>query len=143
MPAVGRYPRLFSALNGDVLLYAAAGERLAAWYGVGSITSLGFAPDGRALAVGSNTGVRLLRVAEPGAAPLVLGGGTGANVAWSPDGRLGAAELAGPIHLWRADGTALATLDGCRGAIAAIAWSPDGRALVAGSRDGAVCLWQP
>jgi hypothetical protein len=128
--------------DGDVLLYAPAGERLAAWYGVGSITSLGFAPDGRTLAVGSNTGVRLLRVAEPDTPPFVLGG-TGANVAWSPDGRLGAAGLVGPLRVWRADGTALATLDGCRGAIAAIAWSPDGRALVAGSQDGAVCLWQP
>ncbi len=129
--------------NGDLLLYAAAGERLAAWYGVGSTTSLGFSPDGRTLAVGSNTSVRLLRVAESSAPPLVLGGGTGANVAWSPDGRLSAADSAGPIHLWRADGTALATLDGCRGAIAVIAWSPDGRALVAGSQEGAVCLWQP
>lgn len=132
--------------NGTVALYSATGEASAVWHDngpVGSLGSLAFASDGRTLAVGSRDSVRLLRVADPQADPLVLQTGTDADVAWSPDGGvLAAGDRGDVVRLWRTDGTQQAVLDGCGSPLLDLAWSPDGKTLTAGTAGNSVCVWQ-
>ena len=132
--------------NGAVVLYDPAGKAVAAWHNNGPVARLGslaFSPDSRTLAVGSRDSVRLLRVADPRADPLVLHTGTDASVAWSPDGRrLAAGDRADVVRLWRIDGTQEAALGGCGSPLLALAWSPDGKTLIAGTAGNSVCLWQ-
>jgi len=137
--------------NGRVALYDPAGQTAAAWQDNGPVARLGslaFSPDGLTLAVGARTSVRLLHVADPRAAPLVLHAGTEANVIWSPDGRtLASADTStgatgAPVRLWRTDGTVDAIFGGCAGTLEILAWSPDGKTLVAGSADNSACIWK-
>jgi WD40 repeat protein len=132
--------------NGTVALYSATGEVSVAWHQNGPVAGLGslaFAPDGRTLAIGSRDSVRLLRVADPQADPLVLHTGTDASVAWSPDGRrLAAGDRGNVVRLWHTDAMQEAPLGGCDSPLLDLAWSPDGKILVAGTAGNSVCIWQ-
>jgi WD40 repeat protein len=115
----------------------------------GSVTAVGWSPDGTAIASGdARGGVRLGRVSSGHLrwSPDPLGqheGQVWATV-FSPDGRLLATTSAdGEVRVWAvASGQAVTTLGGHDGAIYAAAFSPDGSRLATGGRDRTVRLWE-
>jgi WD40 repeat protein len=114
------------------------------------VNAVAFAPDGQALATGSDDGTaRLWDLAK------ILGAGKKAAVqpesnpyiwalAFSPDGQtLATASLDGTAKLWNAaQGTELWTLRGHSGQVTAAVFSPDGRTLTTASVDRAVKRWE-
>jgi WD40 repeat protein len=108
----------------------------------GGVQSLGFTPDGKALALATARGGVVLwdvvrdreqaRFAQKGCRALAV----------APDGKtVGAAEAKG-VNLWDvASGTRRATLRGHAGLVWSLAYSPDGTLLLSGGMDGSVRLW--
>ncbi|UUU34286.1 hypothetical protein JIX56_33075 [Streptomyces sp. CA-210063] len=107
-----------------------------------SVASVGFAHDGRALAVRENG--QVLDVAS-GRVVTTLKGPTGLElaVAFSPDGRtLATSTRDHTAQLWDlATGRLLSTLKSGTGVVSSLAFDPDGKTLVTGTEDGTVHLW--
>ena len=108
------------------------------------VRSLAFSPDGRTLAAGIGSGIRLLNVGDGRATPPINGltGAIGA-LAFSPDGRTLAAGGHGVITLWdvRTRRQIGVPIGGHEGPITALAFGRDGSILASGAEDGAVKLW--
>ncbi|UUU21640.1 nSTAND1 domain-containing NTPase [Streptomyces sp. DSM 40750] len=107
-----------------------------------SLASVGFAHDGRALAVRENG--QVLDVAS-GRVLTTLKGPTGLELAaaFSPDGRtLATSTRDHTAQLWDlATGRVLFTLKSSTGVVSSLAFDPDGKTLVTGTEDGTVHLW--
>ncbi|MBM3727266.1 MAG: hypothetical protein FJW40_17810 [Acidobacteria bacterium] len=111
------------------------------------IYSLAWSPDGKALALGGFTEVRLVEAATRKTLAR-LSGHTDAvrAVAFSQDGSLLAAAggtpgKSGEVKLWDRQGTLLRTLQGHSDCIYALAISPDGKLIATASYDKMVKLW--
>lgn len=114
------------------------------------VTALAWSPDGSSLALGGdNGGVQVLDIPSGDLASVYPGHGEDATiwqVAFSPDGAcVASAGDDRAVHVWSAaSGWPLFTYRGHDLDAISVAWSPDGARLVsAGSRDGAVHVWQP
>ena len=107
--------------------------------------SIGFSPDGKLLALGSNNGRVLVWRIKDGSLLYTLDAHRDyiRGVAFSPDGQLLAtASFDQTIKFWRvADGALLHSVTLPHGILYDIAFSPDGRLLAVSSLDGTVRLW--
>ncbi len=108
------------------------------------LSGIAFSPDGRLLAVGAGTGIRLYETAGwreagklEGHPNMIL------SVAWSPDGKtLAAGGFEGTVVEWNAAmGERKKTWAAHASYVGALAWSPDGKALLTGSLDGTARVW--
>jgi WD40 repeat protein len=114
----------------------------------GTVTAVGWSPDGRRLAAGSADGTVRITAAPPTAAePIVLSGHDREvwGVAFSPDGRqVATASADATVRVWDSgSGRQVALLDAHDGPVYAVAFSPDGTRLATASRDRTVRLWEP
>jgi WD40 repeat protein len=114
----------------------------------GTVTAVGWSPDGRRLAAGAADGtVRITDVPPTAAEPIVLAGHDGEvwDVAFSPDGRqVATASADGTVRVYDSgSGRQVALLEAHGGPVYAVAFSPDGTRLATASRDRTVRLWEP
>ena len=107
-------------------------------------TSVAFSPDGNTLAIGSWSGVKVIKLwtARYSAPPIIYFDPV-MSVAFSPESQtLAAGCLDGTIQLGGVtlDGRT-ETLTGHTGSVFKVMFSPDGKTLASGSDDGTVLLW--
>ncbi len=123
----------------------AAGRERAALRGpFRDVLSLSLSPDGRSLAAASEDGLVTLCDVKTGQVQAFFRGGGAllGSVAFRPDGQELATAGEEEVRLWdlRAP-PERAILDGHRFKVTALAFGTDGKALVSGSIDAALCLW--
>jgi len=110
-----------------------------------NFTSVGFAPDGKRLVTGEDSGTVQLWSAQPLRPTEVIGRHTARikSVAFSPDGKqIVSAGDDKMIALWDVAGRKLITKIGLHTApVYAVAFSPDGKQLVSGGHDHSVRLY--
>jgi WD40 repeat protein len=128
-----------------------AGKQKAAFRGHrNTVVSLAYSPDGKTLASGDDSTIRLWNVAT-GKSIATFGGPTHKQInclAFSPDGRTlasGSGYYGGQpseIKLWEVfTGKERATLQGHTGPVKSLSFSPDGKTLASGSEDQTIRLW--
>jgi len=134
--------------DASVLLWSAAGRRLARFSGHGALVNgVCFAPDGARIASASSDHTARVWDVESGACLARLEGHRDDvnGAAWSPDGtRVATASFDGSARVFdAATGACLAVLSGHDGDVNGVAWSPDGGLLATASDDRTVRLFTP
>jgi dipeptidyl aminopeptidase/acylaminoacyl peptidase len=105
------------------------------------VRAIAWNPDGKRLAIGVDTELRLWQEEEPldsweGHNGSILG------MAWSPDGRqLASCDSHSRTLLWNADGERRKVLGGKAWAIQSVAWSPDGQRIANACWEETVQVW--
>jgi WD40 repeat protein len=115
----------------------------------GRTSAVALSPDGKVLAVGSDSDELVLRDAKTGKelAQLVKASGESSwhfrALAFSPDGKiLASGENTGVIRFWDVKSRKeLARHEGHVGRVQSLAFSPDGKTLASGGADTTVLLW--
>lgn len=107
--------------------------------------ALDYAPDGRALAVGTSSGSVVVWSLDGthGTPDLVGAEGSIETVAFAPDGEsIAAAGADGVVRRWSLDGELAAPpMRGHTGQVESLTFSPDGSRLASASQDGTIRLW--
>ncbi len=110
-------------------------------YGREYVWSMAIAPDGKTLAVASDSTMRMWNLETRTVARTEYSGSS--SVAFAPDGSKLAAGVAEKVLVWQAaDGKLLLTLQGHKESVPSLAFSPDGSLLASGSKDKTVRLWR-
>jgi len=113
------------------------------------IYSLAWRPDGKSIALGGYTEVRLMDTAGQTETGKLTGHADAVRaLAWSADGKFLAAAgglpgRKGEVKIWRADGSLQATISGHSDAIYGLAISPDGKTVATASYDKLIKIWDP
>ncbi|MDE0299502.1 MAG: cohesin domain-containing protein [Candidatus Poribacteria bacterium] len=110
----------------------------------GSVTCVAYSPDGGMLASGSTDMTVRVRDANTGEQkyPPLQHTYAVKSVQFSPDGALLASVSSRQVQIWDADtGAKKRTLTGHTHTVNSVAFSPDGNALVTGSKDGTMRVW--
>ena len=103
------------------------------------IASVAWSPDGRLLALGTDTGlVRIYDGSTRRLVRLLVGNAVGvSSVAWRHDGRqLATADRGGNVRVWDVDGTLVRAFRREGGMFYSVAWHPDGKRLAWGGDRG-------
>jgi WD40 repeat protein/class 3 adenylate cyclase/type II secretory pathway predicted ATPase ExeA len=109
---------------------------------VDGVIDTALSPDGRRIAVASDSGTAVFDV-ETGERVFRLGRGDSEDVSWSPDGRSVAVASDRDTRVWEAGtGRLQDTLLGHAGRVYSVAWSPDSSRLVTGGADGVAKVWE-
>lgn len=112
----------------------------------GVVNTIAYTPDGRTMAVGSDTLQLWNPVTRTPVGPPITGPGQAETAAYAPDGRyLAVGYSTGVLRIWRVTndrlGSVLATLPvGANSYVESVAFGTDGR-IATGSDDGIVRLW--
>ena len=111
------------------------------------IYSLAWSPDGKAIALGGYTEVRLMDASGQTEVARLTGHADAVRaLAFSPDGAYlaaagGAPGRKGEVKLWKTDGTLQSTLSGHSDCIYGLAISPDSKTIATASYDKLIKLW--
>ena len=111
------------------------------------ISAVDSSPDGKAVAIGYDTGFwQVRRLDDAAATPLesepAVHLSTIRSIAFAPDGRrFATGGWEGWIKIWSSEGTLLKTLHGNDWPVHVLSWSTDGQRLLSVARDGTTLLW--
>lgn len=121
-------------------------DKLSTWFHSSMIYALGFAPDGKTLAVGTaNKEIQLWNITtHQRVGTLKAHKHVVCELVFSPDNTiLASGDTGGEIHLWKLPiGNHLATYEGHKSYVRTLAFAPDGKTLASISgHDGTIFLW--
>jgi len=111
------------------------------------IYSLAWRPDGKAIALGGYTEIRILDSTGQTEIAKLSGHANAVRVlAWAKDGSFlaaagGSPALKGEVKIWKADGTLQTTINGHSDCIYGLAISPDNKTIATASYDKLIKLW--
>jgi WD40 repeat protein len=137
---------------GEIRLWEAeSGRPLRTIQAAPTLYSLAWSPDGKTLACGVDSEVRLYETATGNVVKTLQGHKVYVTaLAWSPDGKI-LASADNTVRLWdaakgkplakSAKGHILHTLKGHSGVVHALAWSPDGKTLASADDFKCIRLW--
>lgn len=128
---------VWDAQTGNILLAIDSGGMY--------VESVVWSPDGKALAISSDTAVTIWD-AESGAGMFTLRGHEGyvGRIAWSPDGtRIATASRDKSVKLWDVgNGSEILTIRGHAMDVRSVSWSPDATKLATASDDHSAKIWE-
>ena len=118
-----------------------------------SVTSVGFSPNGKLLASGTEDGTVTFWSINGDQLWTIQGHsneldsennniGTVQSISFSPDGKtIASASWDGTIKLWSLDGKEIKAFQGDKYLFNSVSFSPDGKMLASGNRNGSMTLW--
>ncbi len=110
--------------------------------GKGGVNEIAYSPDGKLLAVATNTGIWLYDVETTQELALMDATAEVNTVAFSPDGKMLVSAHHGKIGLWDvATKTQIAIFDAHNQGVYTVSFSPNGSLFASGALDGIVYLW--
>jgi WD40 repeat protein len=143
--AAGTGDRQYARGMGEFFLWSVADNRVVGTMRcAGGVWSLAFAPDGKALAIGTGHGFLYPCRLGPGqdVPPLTTQGPGIKSLTFSPDGKLLAVGQGWDVVLWEVPARRFRVLlRGHQAPVMSLAFAPDGRTLLSGSWDQTVRLW--
>ena len=132
--------------NGQVNVWNLQSRRTVAQFQADSnaVYAVQFSPDDQILAcAGYDGSVKLWKVQNWKSHGTLTANGTISEISFSPDSRTIAAAGYGSVYLWTIDiGENIATFTGHTNWVKTAAFSPEGSALVSGSTDGTLRVWE-
>jgi len=128
--------------KGSVRVLDLSTDRVVSSTRVLGVIDTALSPDGKRIAVASESGTGAVFDVETGERAFRLSRGDSQDVAWSPDGRYVAATSYQSTQVWEAVTGRLQHTLGHGGFVYSVAWSPDSSRLVAGGSDGIAKVWE-
>jgi WD40 repeat protein len=129
--------------KGRVRVLDLSTDRVVSSTRVDGVIDTALSPDGKRIAVASESGTSAVFDVETGERVFRLSRGDSEDVSWSPDGRYVAVTFDQGTRVWEAGtGRLRHTLLGHAGRVLSVAWGPDSARLVTGGADGIAKVWE-